>query len=178
MDDKKTIEGLVADTLLQNSKTVEVNSCIYDVAPASTATIILVSKCISRIPDFDMDKTDVLGTSLRIGKDCRFLGEVAAIMILGATNLTEKKTIYKTKLWGLIKYEEEQIVNRKEELTNDLLLYKTPKQLYSICADLFSSMEFGDFFGLTAFLRGINLIKPTRKAEQETTAFGQSSQES
>lgn len=168
----KGVESKVADTILQKSKTVDIGGEAFEVAPPTTATLILVSEEISLLPQIEVNKdTDVLTETLRIAKDCSFLGDIIAILILGANGLTEKKTIHKKSFWGLISKKEEITINKQEELASFLLKHKSPKELNELFAELILGMEIGDFFGLTTSLIEINLIKPTR--EVGTTAFGQ-----
>lgn len=169
---EKPIEKKVADTILQKSKTVEIGGETYEVAPPSTATLILVSKEVAMLPPIEVNKeTDILTETLRIAKDCSFLGDIIAILILGANRITEKKRVVKKRFFGLIKDVSDITVNRQKELADLLLRHKSPKELNELTAHLLSGMEIGDFFGLTTSLIEINLTKPTK--EVETTASGQ-----
>ncbi len=168
----KTIESQVADTVLQRRSEVEVGGVIYEVAPPTTATLILVSEEVSMLPQIEVNKeTDILTETLRIAKDCSFLGDILAILILGANGITEKKTITKKRFFGLIEEETEIEIDKQKELSELLLRHKSPKELNELTAHILAGMEIGDFFGLTTSLIEINLIKPTR--EVGTTASGQ-----
>ena len=146
----KTIEQTVAETILEQPFEVKVGEKSYQVASASTATLILVSEA----------------------KDCRILGDIAAILILGAKNITEKKKVPQIKekryLCGLIRrpytVEVEITIDKKAELAKELLEDVSPRELNLIVSQILSRMQIADFFGLTTFLVELNLLHP-RKVE-------------
>lgn len=177
---KKTVEQQVAETILQKTDEITVGGKTYTVAPPSTATLILVSEEVSRLPHLVLDPEKVVEESLAVAKDCLPLGNIAAILILGAKNI---KTTVKTRqtkekryLWGLIRrhvsVDVEQVYDRKAELAKELLEDYSPKSLNMLIGGLLHKMELGDFFGLTTFLTEINLLRPT-KVVTEATASGQ-----
>lgn len=176
----KTIEQSVAETILQKPIEVTVGGKKYTAAPASTATLILASEAVSLLPSVNLDPDKVVEESLSVARLCRPLGDIAAILLLGAKNLTEtvkaRKTVEKRCLWGLVKrkheIEAEQVIDRKKELSKELLENLSPRALNNLVVELLQKMELGDFFGLTTFLIEINLMRPT-KVESETTASGQ-----
>lgn len=176
----KTIEEKVAETILQKDIEVTVGGKKYKAAPASTATLILASEAVSRLPEINLDPEKVVEESLSVARECRPLGDIAAILILGAKNLTEtvktRQTVEKRRLWGLVKWTEEveveQVIDRKAELAKQILEELSPRALNLLVAQLLQKMELGDFFGLTTFLTEINLMRPT-KVETKTTASGQ-----
>lgn len=176
----KTIEQKVSETILQQSEEITVGKKKYKTAPPSVATLILASEAVSSLPNYVLDPNNLVGESLSVAKDCRALGDIVAILILGAKHITERvkkpKTIEKRYLYGLIKrkkvIEIEQVIDRKQELAKELLEEITPRELYLLTANLLQKMNIGDFFGLTTFLIEINLLRQT-KVETGTTAFGQ-----
>lgn len=180
MDEGKTIEQKVADTILQRGEEITVGGKTYIAAPASTATLILASEAISRLPQGALDADKVMEESLAVAKDCRPLGEVAAILVLGAKHLTEtvkeRRTVEKRRLWGLVRLteevEEERTIDRKAGLAKELLEELSPHELYLLVARLLKRLEVGDFFGLTTFLTGTNMLRRT-KVGTGTTAYGQ-----
>jgi hypothetical protein len=160
------IERNVSDTLLQKSKTVEIGGKTYQVAPPSVATLILVSAEVAMLPKIEVNKeTDVLTETLRMAKDCRFLGDIIAILILGANGITEKRKVVKKRFFGLVKKETEIEVNKQKELSEILLKHKSPNELNELTTMLLSSMQIGDFFGLSTFLLEINLLRQTREVD-------------
>lgn len=168
MEDKKTVEQRVAETILQKPLEVEIGGVKYTTAPPSTATLILASEAISRLPRVVLDPENALGESLSIAKDCKALGDVAAILILGARNITTRaitpQTASKRPLWGLFRKKRgnETAVDRKAALSKQIMECLTPKELNGLVADLLARMELGDFFGLTTFLTEINLLRQTK----------------
>jgi hypothetical protein len=175
-----TTEKKVADAVLQAPVEVVIGTKRYVTAPPSVATLILASEAVSRLPRTVISADKILEGSLNIAKDCAVLGEIVAILILGAKHLTEtvKAPQIKEKryLWGLIKFrrtvEVEQTVDRKAALTKELLENLSPHELHALTGQLLRQMEIADFFALTTFLIEVNLLQPT-KVESETTAFGQ-----
>ncbi len=174
-----TIEDNVAGAILQKDYEITVGDKKYKAAPASTATLILASEAISHLPHISLNPEKVVEESLSMAKDCRALGDVAAILLLGAKNLSKtiktRQTKEKRYLWGLIRrnatVEVERTVDRKTELANEILENCSPKSLNLLIGGLLQKMELGDFFGLTTFLTEINLLRPT-KVVNETTASG------
>ena len=59
----KTIEQTVAETILEQPFEVKVGEKSYQVASASTATLILVSEAISQLPHIALDTEKVLDSS-------------------------------------------------------------------------------------------------------------------
>lgn len=169
---EKTIEQMVAETVLEKPLDVKVGEKTYQVAHASTATLILVSEAISQLPHIVLDAGKVVEETLSVAKDCRILGDIAAILILGAKNIIEKKKVQQIKekryLCGLIRrqhmVEVEITIDRKAELAKELLEDVEPKALNLIVSQILSKMQIADFFGLTTFLTELNLLHP-RKVE-------------
>ena len=175
---EKTIEEKVAQTILQQPEEITIGGKTYTIAPPSVATLILVSGWISRLPNIILDENKIMEESLFIAKDCVELGDIAATLILGAKLVNDfvesRHTERKRHLWGLfstkhtvVKYE-----TKKERLSRELLEDTTPRNLHNIVAQALLKMQVGDFFGLTTFLTGINLMRPT-KVGTEVTASGQ-----
>uniref|UniRef100_UPI002731DDA9 hypothetical protein n=1 Tax=uncultured Muribaculum sp. TaxID=1918613 RepID=UPI002731DDA9 len=102
-----TIESKVAAAILERKVgSIEIEGVTYEIAPPSLATLILVSETISTLPTFDkLDKSQWLDIVAHYAKDYKPLGDIAAILILGAKNLTEKREliIEKRRFFGLLK---------------------------------------------------------------------------
>lgn len=168
--DKKNIEQKVAETILQQADEITVGEKTYKTAPPSVATLILASEAVSRLPQLKLSAENVVEECLSVARDCRAIGEIIAIMILGAKHITEKKITPQTRckryLWGLIKRERtvnvETVVDKKAELAQQLLEDTTPSELYLLFARLLQKMQIQDFFGLTTFLTEINLLRQTK----------------
>lgn len=97
----KTIEQTVAETILEQPFEVKVGEKSYQVASASTATLILVSEAISQLPHIALDTEKVVEETLSVAKDCRILGDIAAILILGAKKSQKRKKFRKSKKNGI-----------------------------------------------------------------------------
>ena len=146
----KTIEQTVAETILEQPFEVKVGEKSYQVASASTATLILVSEAISQLPHIALDTEKVVEETLSVAKDCRILGDIAAILILGAKNITEKKKVPQIKekryLCGLIRrpytVEVEITIDKKAELAKELLEDVSPRELNLIVSRFFRAYHF------------------------------------
>ena len=159
----KKIERKVADTILQRSRQIEVNGVLYDVAPPTVATLILVSALAAELPKLELNPDDILKESLFVAKDCQVLGDIVAVMILGAKNLVQVKQLKKKKWFGLWHVTTGVTINRQMELAENIRQNISPRQLSSIIGDLLVGMEISDFFGLTTSLISINLTRETRE---------------
>mgnify|MGYP000086214532 CR=1 FL=1 len=125
----ENIETKVAQTILQQTEEITVGDKVYKAAPPSAATLILASEAVARMPKIQLDTERIVDEVLAIGKDCRPMGEIIAIMILGAKGLTEThkavKTVEKRRFWGFVKETEqvevEETIDHKAELAKSLL---------------------------------------------------------
>lgn len=153
----KTIEQKTAETVLQTPEKVTIGGRKYTVAKPSTATLIMASAAISKLPQFELKKEAMVSDVLRVAKDAEGVGDVVAIMMVGAKGLNSIGPRRWMKLWRLRKMK--RIV--LEEAGAD--------ELQKLAYQLFSKMHVGDFFGLIAFLSEVNMTKPTKAT---TTASG------
>lgn len=168
------IEKKVADTVLQKPYCVQIGEETYKVAPPSIATIILASELIAQLPGLKLDSKQVMFESLFVAKDCKVLGEIVATLILGADNLTSEEEIIETHWFGLIRKKKKVLVDNKAILSDKILKKVAPSRVNSIAISILNRMEIGDFFGLTASLIEVNLIRPTKAVkEAETIVSGQ-----
>lgn len=178
---KEKIETKVAKTILQQPEEITVGGTVYQVAPPSTATLILMSEAAARMPHVKLDPERIVDEVLATADQCRPVGEFVAIMILGAKGLVEtRKEVVKMKkkrFFGLMttvqQVETEVTIDRKAELSKKLLKDLEPRELHNLAARLLQKMQVADFFGLTTFLTEINLLRQTRRVESETTQSGQ-----
>ena len=175
---EQTIETKVARTILQQPEEVCLGGKTYKIAPPSVATLILASEVVSRLPRIHLNEDKVVEETLSIAKDCRELGDLLAILILGAKHIDDKverrETQKKRHLWGLFHTTRTVTVTEtaKEALSRELLENATPRELHNAVAKIIGKMQVGDFFGLTTFLTEVNLIRPT-KVVTEPTVSGQ-----
>ncbi len=165
----QTIESKVASAILERSiATIEIEGAKYEIAPPSVATLILLSEIASRLPTVEpVSKDKIVYSVLRNAKNYRPLGDLLAVLILGAKGLTETTTrkVVKRRLLGLIKTvaEETVTVDKKAELSKILLENVRPSILFNLIVKRLNEMEIGDFFGITTSLSEINLLKPTKE---------------
>lgn len=173
--DTRTIEQKAADTILQRAAKVKIGGKEYEAAPPSIATLILVSEAVSRLPQRKLDETNIVSECLSIAKDCRPLGDVAAILILGARHINEPANDPHTEKKGLLRRfftRKRKTLTKKEALAQEIIDTYSPTELHGLLALLLQRMDLADFFALTTFLTEINLLRQT-KVETETTVFGQ-----
>jgi hypothetical protein len=178
-----TPEQKTAQTVLQQPEEITVGGETFSVAPPSIATLILASAEISKLPHVKLDSENILLESLAVAKNCRVLGDVTAILILGAKGLTGKRkvieTVEKRRFFGFLKetesVETEIVIDRKADLSRKLLEDVTPRELFSMTIRMLNTMQVSDFFGFTTSLIEVNLLRQTTgEVVNETTAFGQS----
>lgn len=81
---KKTAESKVAESILQESKAIEVGGKVYKVASPSIGTLIKISEFISHMPEMNTEAEDPIGEALRVARDCGVIADVFATMIIGA----------------------------------------------------------------------------------------------
>ena len=127
------IENRVAQTILQQPEEITIGNKIYKVAPPSVATIILASEIVSRLPQVHLNEDMVVEETLSIAKDCRELGDLMAVFILGAKRINDtikrQETQKKRRLWGLF-YTTETVTKTetaKEALSRELMEDVTPR---------------------------------------------------
>lgn len=164
------IEKRVAETILQQPKEIKVGSKTYAVAPPSVATIILVSQYVAQLPALKFDEKRLMEDILGAAKDCSALGDIAAVLLLGAKNCKEtirrKTFVREPRFFGLLhttrEVEIEDVVDRKTPLAAELLETLSPSELYALCTQILGTLQLADFFGLTTFLCEINLTRPTK----------------
>ena len=163
------IESRAADTILENKiGTVEIDGVKYDIAPPTVATLILVSQIISRLPVVErVTGAAVVNAVLHHAKDFDALGELAAVMILGAKNLTEKREVvtYTRKWFGLrrVKHVREEIIDRKSILAERIMLTLSPTELHNLIISRLNNLDIPSFFVITTSLSEANMLKPTRE---------------
>jgi len=169
---EKTTESRVADTILERTQEIKLNGQTYQVAPPTTATLILVSELVATLPAVKLDPGNVFSETILIAPECKPLGEIVAVLILGAKNIKQTKTVVKRRFFGLITETTEVTIDKQAELAHTILNELSPRELYELTTQLLTKMEIADFFALTTSLTEINLMKPTREVVK-TTASGQ-----
>lgn len=168
-----TIEQKVSREILQKPEEIKVGGRTYLFYPPSTATLIMASEAVSELPKLELDKENIVSETLRVAKDCRKIGEILAIFLLGAKRIREEEKTAQNGWKGLIR----RLFGRGrhnavDELASRLLEELSPKELQSLTVQLITRMQTIDFFGLITFLIESNMTRPTKVIE--TTASGRS----
>lgn len=167
-DSQTTIESRVAAAILErNLATLEIDGESYDFAPPSLATLILVSEIISTLPIVEEVKNDDrIYSALHYAKDFKAIGDIAAVLILGAKNLTEQRqrVIEKRCLFGLIRRRKTitETIDRRKELAEKIILNVRPSILYNVIIERLKHNEITTFFAITTSLNEANILKPTK----------------
>lgn len=170
MEKQTSIESKVASAILERKlASIEIEGHVYDIAPPSVATLILVSEIVSELPVVTAEKEEknVLYKALHYAKDYRKLGELCAVLILGAKGITQTITTRRKekRFFGLKTsvIEETKTIDRKAELAKLILENVRPSTMLNVIISRLNDMEIGDFFGITTSLSEANLLKPTRE---------------
>jgi len=154
---KRKIEEKASDTILQRNKSIMVGGIKYEVSPPSIATLIEVSGLVSQLPRVQSEGVNIIEEVIRTAKDCRVIGDILAVLILGPTT-NPKNT--KSRLFGL----KNRFQKEYSRLVDKILYDLSPNEVNTLVMDLLKLKEIPDFFAITAFLSEINLLAPTRKA--------------
>lgn len=168
---EQTIESKVASAILERPiASIELDGVEYKIAPPSIATLILVSEIVSTLPQIEPVSSDKIFKSvIHNAKNYRALGDIVAVLILGAKGLTETKTrkVVKSRLFGLrkVEIEETTTIDKRAELAKIVLENIRPSVMLNIIIKRLTDMEVGDFFGITTSLSETNLLKPTKEVE-------------
>lgn len=169
-----TIEQLVSGAVQQSPLgTIIIDGREYSIDRPRVRTLIVVSELISKLPEIrtTSDMTERVTEAIRVAKDCSILGEIAAVLVLGAKHLTEERKVVKKALFGLVKREETVVVDVKKELAEKLLLELSSDELKELIEECFVHLRVPSFFSLITSLSEVNLLKPT--GEVITTQSGQ-----
>lgn len=174
---KKTIQGRVADEVLQRTETVTLGGKEYEVAPPTVGTLIMVSEEIASLPQLRLDSENLVYDVLREAKNCKAVARAVAVMILGSRMAANGAKTSETERGGIFarlcaRRREKAKETPVDALARELLYSASPEEMQSAVAQLIQRMQLGDFFGLTTFLNAINQTKPTREVEKKTTASG------
>lgn len=166
---KKSIEQKVAAAILEKADSLEIDGKTYTVAPPSLATLILVSELVATFPIVSKDTPSdkIIYAALHYARFYKKLGDLAAILVLGAKNMTETVTVEErpSGLFGRFKkpIKREKIIDHKRELSKAILENITPSALFKIIIARLEQMEIGSFFGITTSLSEVNLLTPTKE---------------
>ena len=161
---KNTIEKIVSEAILEDSIRIEVNGALYQVANPSVATLIEISKYISQLPEIKIDENeDITKEVLSLACDYEFLGDIAAILILGKKNLSTHKKVKVKRLFGLLSFKKTIEFDNQKELAKEILLNLNAADLQSIISKILGTLRLDFFFSISTFLKEVNLTRATRK---------------
>ena len=168
--EQMTIEQRVAAAILQKATdSIEIGGEVYPIGDPSIATLILVSEIISTLPVVDkVPKEQVVYAALHHAKDFGKLGDLCAILILGANNLTEEReaTEYERFCWFFRrKVKRNVVVDRKSALAREISLNVRPSVMFDCIIRRLQDMEIASFFAIITSLSEANVLKPTREVE-------------
>lgn len=168
---QQTIESRVAAAILEKPMAeIEIEGEVYKIAPPSIATLIMVSEIVSSLPIVDKVSADkIVYSVLYNARFFRPLGDLAAILILGAKGLKEQRerTIEKRYLFGLIRIHKKvkEEVDKRKMLAKQIIENVRPSILFNLVIRRLEDMEISSFFGITTSLSEANLLKPTKEVE-------------
>jgi len=167
----QTIEQRVASAILEKATNkIELGGVVYPIADPSIATLILVSELISTLPvvDKEIPKELRVYSALHYAKDYSAIGDICAILILGAKNLREEKEIIEEKrIFGLFPCKKKKvIIDKQAELSRLILDNIKPSTIFDLIIQRLQDMEIGHFFSITTSLSEANILKPTKEVVQ------------
>lgn len=177
---KDTVQGKVADEVLQRPEIIEIGRMSFRVPPPTTGTLIMASEELARFPEIKMSEDTLVYDVLREARRCEGIGRAVATILIGSKKIHEweeknavssgKRPCLLLRLLGRKNKAKEE--NPVTALARDLLDNASNRELHEAFAKLIQRMQLGDFFGLTTFLNAINQTKPTREVGT-MTASGQ-----
>ena len=166
--EQQTIESRVADAILERKiGSVEIDGKTYDIAPPTLATLILVSEMVSTLPVVErVPNNQIVNSVLHYAKDYRKLGDICAVLILGAKNLTQEiEETHTRRILGLFnrRYKAKRVIDRKAELSRLITENMRPSVVFDVIVKRLQDMEVGSFFSITTSLSDANILKPTKE---------------
>lgn len=154
------LEKLVADAILERaSETITIGGREYEIAPATPATLILVSELVAEMPAVNIKADNILLEVLATAKDVAVIGKITATLILGAKRLKKRRKLWVRNGWRWRRVNELDYVAERilDEVTNETLVKVISKRL--------GLMQISSFFEVTTFLSEANQLKRTREVE-------------
>ena len=158
MSNKKTAEQQVAETILQSaSETFTVAGKQYEVGKPSVGTVIMCSELISQMPEVrDVQAEHIVHETLRVAKDMKIVGRIAAVLMLGAKRVLEHRKVTV----------ESVEIDETDYVAQNILLEYSSTELEQLITGRLYKLEIGSFFGITTSLADANVLKPTRKESE------------
>lgn len=164
-----TIESRVAAAILERSTgELIIDGQEYKVAPPTLATLILVSEIVSTLPVVEKteDNEQKTYSVLHHAKNYRALGDIAAVLILGAKAINEEeRKLSKPRRWYSFFRSKKKQESQRQRLARIILENVSPSQLFKIIIQRLKDNEVGFFFLITTSLSEANLLKPTKETK-------------
>lgn len=151
--EKQTIESKVADAILERKiGSIEIDGITYEIAPPTLATLILVSEMVSALPVVErVPNNQIVNSVLHYAKDYRKLGDICAVLILGAKNLIQEvEETHVKRILGLFKrqYTVRRTIDRKAGLSRLITENLRPSVVFDVIVKRLQDMEVGSFSAL------------------------------
>lgn len=168
---ERTIEQRVAAAILEKATdSIEIGGEVYPLGDPCTATLVLVSELISTMPIVDkkVPREQIVYSVLHYAKDFKTLGELCAILILGAGHLTEEREITEyERFCGVFrrKVVRKVVIDKKALLAREISLNIRPSVMFNCIIQRLQDMEVAHFFSIITSLSEANILKPTREVE-------------
>ena len=169
--EKTTLESHVASAVLERKVgSIVIDGKTYEIAPPTLATLILISELVSTLPVVErVPNNQIVNSVLHYAKDYRKLGDICAVLILGAKNLTQEiEETHTRRILGLFKrrYTTKQTIDHKAELSRLITENMRPSVVFNVIVKRLQDMEVGSFFSITTSLSEANILKPTKEVER------------
>ena len=170
MEQNNTIESRVASAILERSTaSIEIDGRKYDIAPPTLATLILVSEIVASLPIVEKTENNEMRTYsvLHHAKNYKALGDIAAVLILGAKECDKPAEPEQPRGWfkRLFHKKHKSTTTRRRELAGKILENVRPSVLFECIIKRLQDNEVGIFFLITTSLSEANILKPTREVE-------------
>lgn len=164
-----TIESRVAAAILERATgAIEIDGQSYEIAPPTIATLILVSEIVSTLPIVENTTDNEMRTYsvLHHAKNFKALGDIAAVLILGAKHCNEPIQAEKKNRFFRLFSRKRKTTTRRQELAQKILENVRPSTLFDCIIRRLKDNEVGIFFLITTSLSEANILKPTKEVEK------------
>lgn len=152
-----TTEEKTAHILNDTPEEVTIGGRTYTITPPTFVKLAQISAEIARLESDPIDPERLAQDVLRVAGSGKQIARIIATMI--------DHTKLKPKPWY------KRLFSRREDFASFIYRHLTPQEANEVLSLALGTLQLGDFFGLTTFLSGVNITKPT-KVDNETTALG------
>lgn len=173
-----TLEKRVVDAILERpAEVIEIDGEKFPIAPPTVATLMLVSELVADMPMTAKDTDNVLIEVLATAKDMAVIGKIAAVLILGAKRVAEKRSRVAKVSWHwswrcMGRKPVTVLESEVDWLARRVLEEVSPSVLMKVLTKRLLQMGVTDFFGITTSLSEANQLRKTREV---ATQFGERS---